>query len=158
MAKTVHIPVSKFSGSQVVEIIKKHVVGRNLKDINFNSTNLLKGTVEIQTEDPQTIEIEKIVEKLVEVPVEKEVVKEVPLKIVNQVKKKRGATSQYRGVCKKGSKWYSMIQVKGEKHWCGSYFHEIDAAEAYDKKAVELLGEDAIEVVNFPETYLKGAK
>ena len=71
------------------------------------------------------------------------------------IKKQRGATSQYRGVCKKGHKWYAMIQHDGKKHWCGSYFHEMEAAEAYDRKAFELKGIEAI--LNFSENYIEKA-
>ena len=152
MIKTVNIPVSKFSVASVIQEINKHVAGRNVEGIFFNPTSLLKGTLEIHTTAPTVVE--KPVIQKVEVPVE--VIKEVPLKIVNQVKKQRGASSQYRGVCKKGSRWYAMIQVDGKKHWCGSYFHEVLAAEAYDKKAIELLGTNA--VLNFPENYTEGAK
>jgi len=151
MIKTVNIPVNKFSVATVIQEINKHVAGRNVEGIFFNPTSLLKGTLEIYTAEPTVVEkpVVKEIEKLVEVPVE--VIKEVPLKIVNQVKKQRGASSQYRGVCKKGSKWYAMIQVDKKKHWCGSYSHEMAAAEAYDKKAYELLGDKA--VFNFPENY-----
>lgn len=144
MTKTVNIPVSRLSVAQAIKEINKHVEGRNVQGVFFNPTSLLKGTLEIHTEEPRTVEIEKIVEKLVEVEVEKE----VPLKIVNQVKKQRGATSQYRGVSKKGDRYYAMIQHAGKRHWCGSYLSEMAAAEAYDKKAKELLGDNA--VLNFP--------
>jgi len=152
MVKTVNIPVSRLSVAQVIKEINKHVEGRNVQGIFFNPTSLLKGTLEIHTTAPTVVE--KPVIQEVEVPVE--VIKEVPLKIVNQVKKQRGASSQYRGVCKKGSRWYAMIQVDKKKHWCGSYLSEMTAAEAYEKKAYELLGDKA--VLNFPENYTKGAK
>ena len=142
MTKTVNIPVSRLSVAQVIREINKHVEGRNVKGVFFNPTSLLKGTLEIHTTEPKTVTVNKTVE------VEKEVIKEVPLKIVNQVKKQRGATSQYRGVCKKGGRYYAMIQHAGKKHWCGSHLSEMAAAEAYDKKAIELLGTNA--VLNFP--------
>ena len=141
MIKTVNIPVSKFSVASVIQEINKHVAGRNVEGIFFNPTSLLKGTLEIYTADPTKIEV-PIIQQV-------EVIKEVPLKIVNQVKKQRGASSQYRGVCKKGNRWYAAIQVDGKKYPCGYHLSEMEAAEAYDKKAIELLGDDA--VLNFPE-------
>lgn len=149
MIKTVNIPVSKFSVAQVIKEINRHIAGCNVEGIFFNPTSLTKGTIDIYTAEPIVIEKPVIheVEKLVEVPVE--VIKEVPLKIVNQVKKQRGASSQYRGVSKKGNRWYAMIQVDKKKHWCGSYLSEVAAAEAYDRKAIELSGNNA--VLNFPE-------
>ena len=69
MTKTVNIPVGKFSVAAAIKEIKKHAVGRNLQDIIFNPINLLNGTLEIRTEEPQVVEIEKIVEKLIEVPI-----------------------------------------------------------------------------------------
>ena len=152
MIKKVNIPVSRLSVASVIQEINKHAAGRNVEGIFFNPTSLLKGTLEIYTAEPTIIE--KPVIQEIEVPVE--VIKEVPLKIVNQVKKQRGASSQYRGVCKKSSRWYAMIQVDKKKHWCGSYLSEMQAAEAYDKKAIELLGNDA--VLNFPENYTERAK
>lgn len=41
-----------------------------------------------------------------------------------------------------------MIQRNGKKYWLGSYTSEMEAAEAYDRKAIELLGKGAI--LNFP--------
>lgn len=159
MTNVLNLKVHAFqSMEKIASNLNEKIAGLNVQAIFYNRTSLLTGNFEIIVEEPQVVEIEKIVEKLIEVPVEveKEIIKEVPLKIVNQIKKQRGATSQYRGVCKKGSKWYAMIQVDGIKHWCGSYFHETDAAEAYDKKAFELLGDRAI--LNFPQNFEKVAK
>lgn len=136
MAKVINIPVSRLSVVEVVKEINKKVSGYNVSGIFFHPTSLFKGNLEIILDEPRTIEVEKIVEK--------EVIKEVPLKVVHQVKKQRGATSQYRGVAKKGDKYYAMIQRHGKKYWCGSYTSELEAAEAYDRKAIELLGKGAI--------------
>ncbi|MCT6924599.1 hypothetical protein [Metasolibacillus sp.] len=149
MNEVITIPVSRFKSlDNIIAEINKSVDGKTVKGIFLNRTSLLKGEIEIITSPPQIVEVEKVVEK--------EVIKEVPLKVINQVKKQRGATSQYRGVAKKGNHYYAMIQVNGKKHWCGSYLHESAAAEAYDKKAYELLGDKAI--LNFPENYEKAAK
>lgn len=146
MTRVLNIPVSRLSVAQVVQEINKHTDGRNVKGIFFNPTSLLKGNLEIYLDEPRVIEVEKIVE------VEKEVIKEIPLKVINQVKKQRGASSQYRGVAKKGDRYYAMIQRNGKKYWLGSYTSELEAAEAYDKKAIELLGKGAI--LNFPQEEL----
>ena len=57
--------------------------------------------------------------------------------------------SIYRGVnwhhpkhCLFG-KWVSIITVNGHTYMLGRYDSELEAAMAYDKKAVELLGVDA---------------
>ena len=144
MTKVLNIPVSRLSVAQVVQEINKHTDGHNVKGIFFNPTSLLKGNLEIYVDEP------RVIETVVEV--EKEVIKEVPLKIINQVKKQRGASSQYRGVTKKGNHYYSMIQRNGKKYWLGSYTSELEAAEVYDKKAIELLGKGAI--LNFPQEEL----
>ncbi|WP_107842020.1 hypothetical protein [Metasolibacillus meyeri] len=147
--KGVNIPISRFQSLEsIVAEINQAAEGKTIEGIFLNRTSLLKGEIDIVFSPPQIVEVEKVVEK--------EVIKEVPLKVINQVKKQRGATSQYRGVTKKGNRYYAMIQVDGKKHWCESYFHEILAAEAYDKKAYELLGDKAI--LNFPENYEKVAK
>jgi len=149
MPKVITVPVTSFtSHEKLAQALNEAVTDKNVQGIFFNKSSLLKGEFEIHTSEPSVIEkpIIQEVEKIVE----------VPLKIVNQVKKQRGASSQYRGVCKKGSRWYAMIQVDGKKHWCGSYLSEMAAAEAYDKKAYELLGDKA--VLNFPENFAKGAK
>lgn len=58
--------------------------------------------------------------------------------------KNRG-TSIYKGVCwiKKKNKWRSSIGYNGRTIYLGEYKNEIDAAKAYNKKAIELFGEFA---------------
>jgi len=54
-------------------------------------------------------------------------------------------TSKFVGVYldKRRNKWCASIKYKGEKYWCGSYDDEVDAARAYNVKALELFGEGA---------------
>jgi len=58
--------------------------------------------------------------------------------------------SPYQGVswhkCK--GKWHARVQVNGKLHHLGYYVDPIEAARAYDIKAVELFGE--FSVLNFP--------
>lgn len=58
------------------------------------------------------------------------------------VPKRNGTSSKYRGVNFKKStgKWQVQIQHNNKMHWVGSFNNEIEAAKAYDKKAVELFG------------------
>jgi hypothetical protein len=78
----------------------------------------------------------KIVDKYGDTRVE---IKSKSLQGVGRVK----GTSKYVGVYldKRRNKWCASVKFKGEKHWCGSYVDEVDAARAYNKKALELYGE-----------------
>lgn len=51
-------------------------------------------------------------------------------------------TSQYRGVSwdKQRRGWYAQIQVDGKKHYIGVYASEHDAALAYNRAALDLVG------------------
>jgi hypothetical protein len=64
-----------------------------------------------------------------------------------------GCASRFRGVTykEKYGKWCSKLQFKGERFWLGSFDEEIEAARAYDRKAVECDGEFAR--VNLPEEW-----
>ena len=57
--------------------------------------------------------------------------------------KKANSTSQYIGVWKKGDKWCSMISKNRKKYNLGIFKEEIDAAKAYNAKAIELYGDFA---------------
>lgn len=154
--RVITLNVKRFDAKDIATKLNDALSNKNLAidGIFFDAQSWLKGNITIIVEPQKEIPVLTPVEIIKEI----EVIKEVPLKIVNQIKKQRGASSQYRGVCKKGSKWYAMIQVDGKKHWCGSYFHETDAAEAYDRKAYELLGERSMAILNFPQNFEKVAK
>lgn len=65
-------------------------------------------------------------------------------------------TSGYRGVSyrKRNSKWVAYINKNGERTYLGDHNTSIEAARAYDRKALELLGDKA--KLNFPkENYTK---
>lgn len=59
-------------------------------------------------------------------------------------------TSGFRGVCfeKRSGKWVSKIKNAKKEVHIGSFRNPLDAAKAYDKKAVEIHGDSAI--LNFP--------
>lgn len=50
---------------------------------------------------------------------------------------------------KKRNRWETHIQKNNNRYYLGSFDHENQAAKAYDKKAYELYGDEAI--LNFPE-------
>ena len=54
-------------------------------------------------------------------------------------------TSKYKGVhlYRDRNKWHAQIQCKYKRHHLGWYKSDIEAAKAYDAKAVELFGEFA---------------
>jgi len=68
-------------------------------------------------------------------------------------RKHSGSSSLFKGVgyLKGRRKWYSRIWFMGERISLGNFDDEVEAARAYDRKAVELLGEFAR--VNFPEEW-----
>jgi len=67
--------------------------------------------------------------------------------------KQVGTISIYKGVDydKKSDLWYARIRFHKEYLYLGCFHTEIEAARAYDRKAVELLGEFAR--LNFPEEW-----
>lgn len=62
----------------------------------------------------------------------------------------RGGTSKFKGVYwfRWKNKWAAQIRCKGEKYHLGYFDSEVEAAKAYDAKALELNGEFAW--LNFP--------
>lgn len=62
--------------------------------------------------------------------------------------KVENTTSKYIGVCKKGNKFSAEIKKDKVKYRLGTFATEIEAAQARDKKALELYGSDAN--LNFP--------
>lgn len=72
--------------------------------------------------------------------------------------KRQGASSRFRGVhyAKNWGKWCALIWFKGTHVYIGSFTDEVAAARAYDRKAVELLGESAR--LNFPEEWPPGRR
>ena len=67
--------------------------------------------------------------------------------------KRRGTSSRFKGVCysKKHDKYFASVYDKREQLFLGLFTDEIEAARAYDSKAVELFGEFAR--LNFPEEW-----
>jgi len=57
-----------------------------------------------------------------------------------------GTSSSYKGVCwhKRDKKWIAQIKPAGKKMWLGAFTCEHEAALAYNKKAFELWGENAL--------------
>jgi hypothetical protein len=61
----------------------------------------------------------------------------------------RGRRSKFKGVYPRGDKWYALVKHKGKLYYLGTFDREIDAAQARDRKALELEGEFAY--LNFPD-------
>lgn len=64
---------------------------------------------------------------------------------------KKGCASRYKGVVRRGDykRWRARISFRGRRIYLGDFGDEIQAAMAYDDKAIELFGEFAY--LNFPE-------
>lgn len=58
-------------------------------------------------------------------------------------KKAPGAASKYYGVSRNGKNWGVRIIFKGITYHCGTFKKELEAAKAYNNKAIELYGEFA---------------
>jgi hypothetical protein len=67
--------------------------------------------------------------------------------------KRNGASSRFRGVSysRRYGKWRARIWFEGKCTDLGLFTDEVEAARAYDRKAVELFGEFAR--LNFPEEW-----
>lgn len=67
--------------------------------------------------------------------------------------KRNGASSRFRGVSysTNSRKWIARITFEGRRLFLGYFTDEVEAARAYDCKAVELFGEFAR--LNFPEEW-----
>lgn len=66
--------------------------------------------------------------------------------LMNMTKPISGVSSKYKGVCyshKKGNKFRAFIKKDGIQLYLGTFACEKEAAEAYNKKAIELFGEFA---------------
>ena len=57
--------------------------------------------------------------------------------------KKPSCSSTFIGVSKRGLKWHASISHNNVRRYIGTFETEIEAAEAYNKKASELYGENA---------------
>ena len=65
----------------------------------------------------------------------------------------RSGSSQYKGVCyeRRSGRWVAHIACEGQSYHLGTFDSEIEAARAYDRKAIELFGQFAR--LNFPEEH-----
>lgn len=65
--------------------------------------------------------------------------------VTNVGKRSDGIYSKFKGVTihSKSKKWWAKIQSKGKRHSLGFFDTEIEAAKAYNQKALELHGEFA---------------
>ncbi len=72
--------------------------------------------------------------------------REVYLSLANRPRK-RDATSQYRGVSKNtnpNKPFRAALKHKGRNYYLGSYETELEAAKAYNKAALRIVGEYAV--------------
>ena len=66
-------------------------------------------------------------------------------------RKQENAVSIYKGVCfcKRRKKWKATIQINGKSSYLGHFSSEVEAAKAYNAKAVELFLEFAnLNIIN----------
>lgn len=61
----------------------------------------------------------------------------------NRRKTECHTSSKYKGVCRRGNRWEARVMKNKKTYWLGTFETQIDAARAYDKKAMELFGEFA---------------
>jgi hypothetical protein len=66
-----------------------------------------------------------------------------PAQNVMNRRKLRSTSSKYKGVTVRGKRYESAIQFKGKNIYLGTFTHEYEAAEIYNRKAIELFGEFA---------------
>lgn len=59
-------------------------------------------------------------------------------KVFEYLKTKPTKTSNFTGVCRFKGKWAVRIGLNNKKYFLGYYGNQIEAAKAYDKKAIEL--------------------
>lgn len=72
--------------------------------------------------------------------------RETYLSLANRPRK-RDATSRYRGVSKTtnpNKPFRAALKHKGQHHYLGSYETELEAAKAYNKAALRIVGEYAV--------------
>ena len=76
-----------------------------------------------------------------------------PEENMRNARKQLGSSSRFKGVgyCRWRRKWYARIEFEGESIWMGHFEEEVEAAQAYDRKAVELFG--AFAYLNFPDEW-----
>jgi len=67
--------------------------------------------------------------------------------------KRAGSCSRFKGVGyrKNRGQWFAEVRFEGKPIWLGFFDDEVEAARAYDRKAVEFFGEFAH--LNFPEEW-----
>lgn len=69
--------------------------------------------------------------------------------VANSRKRRKPATSRFKGVVRRRTRWHVRICIGGETTCLGGFATEEDAARAYDEAAVRLFGDFAR--LNFPQ-------
>ena len=78
------------------------------------------------------------------------------VKALRASRPRAGCSSKYKGVCwvKRRSNWSSSMKTENKEVFIGHFAEETEAALAYDKKAIELWGDDAYtNQMAFPEDF-----
>ena len=75
-------------------------------------------------------------------------ISQVPLSVHRHRKgsNRPGKLSKYRNVSysKRSEKWFSYVSLNGKRYYLGFYHSEDEAANAYNQRAVELYGDNAV--------------
>ena len=136
MQNTEVFTVNRFKSLEsIVPIILDITKGKSLVNLQITRKGL-DATYTVVTEDPQVIEVEKIVEKIVQPP--------------EPIPGKGNGTSRYRGVYwdKDASKWRAQLSYKGVRK-LKRFSTELEAAEQYDEWAREVIAQGGKAYPNF---------
>ena len=125
--------VSTFTSLEnIMKQVHQATKGKIIDDIFIERVSMFKKEIEILVSKPRTIYIDR--------------------EVVKETKPKKA--SKYRGVTKFRGNYRARIHHNNKTIFIGMYTSEVEAARAYNIKALELLGKDAkINVIDEEVTF-----